>query len=84
MILDKEGRIIAFGVGPPLNDATWAAAVEEFLKAMEIARSKLKFNKHGDRRGPFKTVAAGVSYGGGQKVWHHHLRKLGVPHNSLA
>ena len=35
---------------------------------MQVAKGRLSFKRKPDRRGPFKTVATGLSYGGGQMV----------------
>ena len=58
---------MVFGVGPPAKDDTWQRSVDEFLDVMRKAQKQLKFGRE-DRRGAFQTIAAGISYGGGQMV----------------
>ena len=38
------------------------------MDALATAERKLKFRSKRDRRGWFKTIASGISYGGGQRV----------------
>ena len=55
-------------VGPPKGDPTWAEVTEGVRVAMQTAKKRLSFKKKPDRRCPFKTVAVGLSHGGGQVV----------------
>lgn len=68
-IVDGDGRIIAVCCGHP-NDSTWDATHQSAADAIDTSRSQLhcppKHKMH--RRGEFPAFAAGVSYGGGQKV----------------
>ena len=50
------------------NDPTWQESTAELLKAVDEAGKKLVLDGREDRRGDFKTIAYGVSYGGGQTV----------------
>ncbi|KAJ7136896.1 hypothetical protein C8R44DRAFT_608196 [Mycena epipterygia] len=72
LILDAHGRIIAILLGRP-EDPAWDTVVCEAWKAMSRARRagntsgafKAKDSNH--RRGQYTALAAGVSFGGGQK-----------------
>lgn len=73
VLTSKDNEIFAALPGRPVNDPTWDATTKGVVAAMRRAEMRLHFSKKRDRRGPFKTIASGVSYGGGQKV-----RKLPV------
>ena len=68
VITSNEGKIFTALPGRPVDDPTWDVTTKGVEAAMAKAESKLKFGKRRDRRGPFNTIASGVSYGGGQKV----------------
>ena len=50
------------------NDPTWMPCVIACAEAIRQAKQSLRLGKRKDRRGTFKTIAYGVSYGGGQRV----------------
>lgn len=54
--------------GYPGTPESWKICRAEATEAMEKAAKQLEFPRQGDRRGPFRTIAVGVSYGGGQTV----------------
>jgi hypothetical protein len=68
-IIDKIGRVIAMLCGHP-DDADWESvhvkAANTMWRAQHHIRCTKKNSKH--RRGHFTALAAGVSFGGGQKV----------------
>lgn len=71
-ILDEESRIVGFGVPPPADEegrTSWHETITQFTDVMTKAREALN-NIHckRDRRGKFRIMAVGISYGGGQKV----------------
>lgn len=68
LIADNTGRLPIMLAGCPAGDVTWYDATRNFLDALAKAKAALKFGKKSDRRGPFRTIAVGVSYGGGQTV----------------
>ena len=68
MISDSLGRVVAVLAGRPIGDKTWDDTVCGVRLAMSTAKAALKFKNKCDRRGPFRTIAVGVSYGGGQRV----------------
>ena len=68
VITSADGRIFAALPGRPLNDATWEETTKGFVDTLATAERKLKFRSKRDRRGWFKTIASGISYGGGQRV----------------
>lgn len=67
-LVDSAGRVIGVFVGPPTGDPTWPAVMKGVEAALAEAKRTLRFSKKQDRRGTFKTIAAGLSYGGGQTV----------------
>ncbi len=67
-LVDAEGRLFGVFVGPPTGDPTWAQVSTGVRVAMQRAKQRLRFKKKLDRRGTFKTIAVGLSYGGGQTV----------------
>ena len=79
VITDDEDRIVGFGVPPPADEDSqvpWRQTVQDFVQASIEARDHLaRARKRRDRRGPFRTIAVGISYGGGQTVsdWYPHL-----------
>lgn len=70
LIVDREDRIIAILAGRP-SGKDWEETVQKYLQALARAKESLQFGKKCDRRGPFRTIAVGVSYGGGQTVSDH-------------
>jgi len=77
-LTDSEGRVVVVLVGRPIGDGSWNETVEQLDIALEQARADLAFGISEclprpsrdckvNRRGDFKTAAAGISYGGGQK-----------------
>lgn len=73
VILDAEDRIVTVLAGRP-KDPDWDVVVLDALKAMDevqqFGESKDNFKPPdvSHRRGDFVALAAGVSYGGGQRV----------------
>ena len=67
-LVDADGRLFGVFVGPPKDDSTWPDVTEGVRAALGIAKKKLSFKRKLDRRGRFKTIAVGLSYGGGQTV----------------
>lgn len=63
--MDK--KVIGLLAGHP-DDPTYIATTRACAAAIAEAQEKLQFPKRQDRRGEFRTLAIGVSYGGGQKV----------------
>ena len=66
-LVDKNGRVFGLLAAMP-NDPTWQDTIRECIELLRAAREKLKFGNRQDRRGPFLTIAFGISYGGGQTV----------------
>lgn len=81
LLVDDDDRIIAVLAGRPIGDGTWEGVVREFDATMKVAHNELRFGKRCDRRGNFRTIATGVSYGGGQTV---RLTSALQPHLSLS
>ena len=65
LILDEEGRIIAIAVGPFEDPEVWQQLIDNWLKKAQWAKENMRFPDEEDRRGPFKTITIGISYGGG-------------------
>lgn len=68
VLTSKEGKVFGALPGRPVNDSTWDENNAGVVRALERAAQKLKFSSKRDRRGTFRTIASGISYGGGQKV----------------
>ena len=66
-LADRNSYVFGLLAGHP-DDPSWMASMEACAEAIRVAKTKLNFGNRVDRRGSFKTVAFGVSYGGGQKV----------------
>ncbi|KAI0352293.1 hypothetical protein OH77DRAFT_1409671 [Trametes cingulata] len=68
-ILDKNGRVFAVLAGRPKDTRGWTRVNAQVQAAFEQARARYKLDpkKKCHRRGDFPAVAAGISYGGGQK-----------------
>lgn len=79
VLVDKHSRAFGLLAGRP-NDPTWDDTAMGAAEALRVAKDKLNFGKRQDRRAfepkkgqdpaaaPFRTVADGGSYGGGQRV----------------
>ncbi|KAI0682361.1 hypothetical protein BC835DRAFT_1424521 [Cytidiella melzeri] len=65
-LVDTEDLLFGVLVGPPAGDKTWPSVVMEVERCMARAKHYLRFKKKQDRQGRFMTIAAGLSYGGGQ------------------
>jgi hypothetical protein len=72
-IADGKGRVIATLCGHP-DDPSWEAAHKEAAAVMKRAQRCIRPTKQNSkhRRGHFIALAAGVSFGGGQKVGASH------------
>ena len=79
LITDSKGRIVAVLAGTPQEREAWSKCMQGVQAAMDEAFSNLRWtdartlpdNSKGagrNRRGPYYTLAAGLSFGGGQKV----------------
>ena len=73
--MDHAGQIICVGIGQPNDDGQleqqkWLKAMEDAATEIEGAREQCSFGpKNLDHRhGPFPTLAAGVSFSGGQVI----------------
>jgi hypothetical protein len=68
-ITDKKGRVIATLCGHP-DDPNWDSAHTEVANIMRRAQRRIRRTKKNSRhrRGHFTALAAGVSFGGGQRV----------------
>lgn len=68
-IVDAEGRVIASLCGHP-NDPDWESVHTQAANLMREAEPKIRRTEKNSqhRRGRFVALAAGVSFGGGQKV----------------
>jgi hypothetical protein len=74
LLLDRGHRVIGALVGQPRDAHGWRAVHDDALGALRSAARRLGFTEKeemGGRRGPFPTIAHGLSYGGGQKVREH-------------
>ncbi|KAF7791983.1 hypothetical protein EIP86_003010 [Pleurotus ostreatoroseus] len=65
-LVDSEGFVFAVCAGKPIGDKTWDRTMQQFGDTVARTRDALNLKKGQDRRGPFETIAVGVSYGGGQ------------------
>ena len=66
-LTDADNRLfLVCAPGPDTKD--WPQVTSDFVAADLDAKSQIRFPKEEDRRGPFKTVTYGVSFGGGQQV----------------
>ncbi|KAI0702992.1 hypothetical protein BC835DRAFT_1263177, partial [Cytidiella melzeri] len=63
---DVEDCLFAVFLGPPAGNATWAVVPIGVREIMAKTKRLLRFPKKSNLRGVFKTVAVGLSYGGGQ------------------
>ncbi|KAI0054473.1 hypothetical protein BV25DRAFT_1767757, partial [Artomyces pyxidatus] len=65
-VKDREDRIVAIFAGHPEGDS-WADTIRSAIEAIEEFASTPNSLEGGEeRRGAFRTLSAGVSYGGGQ------------------
>lgn len=67
LLIDEDREVCSVLGGFPGLPEVWKGVRAEANDAVAEAGKSLRFSKHGDRRGPFRTIAVGVSYGGGQK-----------------
>ena len=76
-IINKVGRIIAMLCGYP-DDPDWESVHVEAADTMRRAQCRIRRTKKNSRhrRGNFTALAAGVSFGGGQKVGALYLKHL--------
>lgn len=90
LIIDCEGRIVVILAGRP-NDDDWDESMERLQGVLANASESLDFGGYNslpapsrgpaeNRRGGYKTVAVGVSYGGGQRVrvWYERNDALSL------
>ena len=78
LVTDREGRIVVVLAGCPKEQEEWAECLQGVSAAMEQAFGDLHWTQAGtlpdngkgksNRRGPYYTLAAGFSFGSGQKV----------------
>ncbi|KAH9483212.1 hypothetical protein JR316_0005316 [Psilocybe cubensis] len=66
-IVDSDDRIIGVVANHP-DDKDWAQLMQEAADALESHRDSVSQNDLIHRRGAFKALRCGVSYGGGQEV----------------
>jgi hypothetical protein len=74
LLLDRGHRVIGALVGRPRDPGGWSTVHSDALAALKAASDDLKFSDReasGGRRGPFPTIAHGLSFGGGQEVRAH-------------
>jgi len=71
LLLDRDGLIVGVLLGMPKDVEGWKRALDEAIVALQKAADKIstrtKSTTH--RRGTFPSLAHGVSFGGGQKVF---------------
>jgi hypothetical protein len=69
LFLDREGIVIGALARQP-KEESWGAVHDAAFKVLQSTGKKMKYNKKetSNRRGPFPTVAHGISFGGGQQV----------------
>ncbi|GJE85100.1 hypothetical protein PsYK624_011770 [Phanerochaete sordida] len=67
VLCDEVRNICGVLEGIPGQQDPWKEVRIEAARAAAEAGKSLRFGNRRDRRGPFKTIAVGVSYGGGQK-----------------
>lgn len=69
VILDKEGLVVGVLAGQP-RDPDWDRVHNEAFEALGSAASRIRCHPKEvtNRRGPFPTLAYGISFGGGQQV----------------
>ncbi|THU93006.1 hypothetical protein K435DRAFT_670982 [Dendrothele bispora CBS 962.96] len=75
-ITDVKGRVIAVIVGAPANANDWESVTKTAAEVINNAGHELsldgKYVNH--RRGQFRVIPVGISYGGGQqyakRIWH--------------
>lgn len=78
MITDAEKRMVCMLVGMP-QDEGWFGVLKDIMDAMDAAEREFRWTaaetlpdysrgEGTNRRGEYKTVAGGVSFGTGQKV----------------
>ncbi|KAI0058287.1 hypothetical protein BV25DRAFT_1811048 [Artomyces pyxidatus] len=65
LIKDVHGRIIVILAGRP-NDPSWDTCIQDAVLAMKTLAEKIVEPTEFFRRGAFPSIAAGISYGGGQ------------------
>lgn len=79
LLTDRNQQVVAIFAGFPVEDKTWGECVDGVQAAINTLGKELRFganrclpkpsNGSGEnRRGGFKTVAVGISFGGGQTV----------------
>lgn len=69
-LVDENDNILAKCLGRPANDPTWMGTCERALDAMNRARDMVNRPQRPaeGRRGTFKSLFTGYSFGGGQTV----------------
>lgn len=73
-LLDNDGRILMVCLGFPRGTETWHDAMRQAADSLEKAGQKLHFHNK-NRRGNFRTLSVGISFGGGQthpKILRQH------------
>ncbi|GJE87348.1 hypothetical protein PsYK624_034310 [Phanerochaete sordida] len=86
VICDDDRNICAVLEGIPGPQEAWREVRVEATRAVAEAGGSLRFGNRRDRRGPFKTIAVGVSYGGGQKrpgILRHSKHNQAVLHRLM-
>ena len=79
MITDAERRMVCMLVGMPREETRWFAVLQEVMDALDAAEGKFHWTDANtlpdysrgegtNRRGDYRTVAGGISFGTGQKV----------------
>ena len=81
-LVDTSDRVVVIFVGPPAGDVTWHSVHEGVRVALADAKRRMRFTQRRDRRGTFKTVAAGLSYGGGQRVRESLILLIATSNNN--
>ncbi|KAF7789321.1 hypothetical protein EIP86_000265 [Pleurotus ostreatoroseus] len=64
VITDVNGLIVAYLAGRPTNRAEWEKIMKGCKTAMETANRELTLG-NGNRRGPYRSITAGISVGPG-------------------
>lgn len=71
LLLDKGGYVIGVLLGKPRDKEGWKKAEDKAFDALQGAAEKISssIKESTNRRGNFPSLAHGISFGGGQKVF---------------
>ncbi|KAI0744418.1 hypothetical protein C8Q76DRAFT_580699, partial [Earliella scabrosa] len=66
VFLDEENRVFFVLAGTPRRSATWGGVARAAADAMTNAADRYRFTNRTNRCGDYRSITAGISFGGGQ------------------